>query len=131
MPDVSLSELTIIALVALLVFGPRRLPELARKVGAWTREVRTVANDLRRGLEQEVAAINEPVRQIKEELEEPRRAIQREVDELKRAADETTTWVGPVAPAGPTPADALEDLQAIDRGEDLLAEEEDARGDDD
>jgi sec-independent protein translocase protein TatB len=49
MPDfgVNLSELVVLAVVAVLIFGPEKLPELARKVGRVTRYLRGIANDAR------------------------------------------------------------------------------------
>jgi sec-independent protein translocase protein TatB len=52
--DVGFWELTIIAVVALLVLGPERLPALARTAGTWMGRARRLAMDLRRELEREV-----------------------------------------------------------------------------
>ena len=52
--SVSPAEILTIAVVALVVFGPRRLPELSRKAGKALRELRDTAEDLRRGLEREI-----------------------------------------------------------------------------
>lgn len=53
-------ELVVIFVVALLIFGPRKLPELGRMVGKSLAEFRRAANDLRDSLETEVA--REPIR---------------------------------------------------------------------
>jgi TatA/E family protein of Tat protein translocase len=53
-------ELVVIFIVALLIFGPRKLPELGRMVGKSLAEFRRAANDLRDSLETEVA--REPAR---------------------------------------------------------------------
>jgi sec-independent protein translocase protein TatA len=53
-------ELVVIFVVALLIFGPRKLPELGRMVGKSLAEFRRAANDLRDSLENEVA--REPAR---------------------------------------------------------------------
>lgn len=52
--SVSPAEILTIAVVALVVFGPRRLPELSRKAGKVLRELKDTAEDLRRGLEREI-----------------------------------------------------------------------------
>ena len=44
---VGLPEFAVIALVAVLVFGPDRLPELARQAGRMVRQVRRMANSAR------------------------------------------------------------------------------------
>lgn len=55
MPNLGAAELLMILVVALLVFGPRKLPELGRTVGQALREVRRttsqVTDELRGGLE--------------------------------------------------------------------------------
>jgi sec-independent protein translocase protein TatA len=43
-------ELVVIVVVALLIFGPQRLPELARTLGKGLAEVRRASNDLRHTL---------------------------------------------------------------------------------
>ena len=49
------TELLLIAIVALVVFGPKKLPELGRTVGKGLREFRRASNDLKRSLEDEIA----------------------------------------------------------------------------
>jgi len=51
---VGLSEMAVIALVAVLVFGPDKLPELARQAGAILRKMRTFANAARDELRTEL-----------------------------------------------------------------------------
>lgn len=48
-------ELILIGMVALIVFGPRKLPELAKKAGGFIREMRSVSNDFRSTWEKEVS----------------------------------------------------------------------------
>lgn len=42
--DIGLPELFVIALVALLVFGPDKLPEMAAQFGRWVSAIRNQAN---------------------------------------------------------------------------------------
>ena len=51
--SVSPAELVTIAVVALLVFGPRRLPEISRKAGRILRDLRAAADTLKADFEQE------------------------------------------------------------------------------
>jgi sec-independent protein translocase protein TatA len=51
--SVSPAEVITIVAVALIVFGPKRLPEISRKAGSILREIRETAADLRRGFERE------------------------------------------------------------------------------
>jgi Tat protein translocase TatB subunit len=47
-------ELLLVAIVALVVFGPRKIPELARKAGKILHEFRQVSNEFRDTWEREV-----------------------------------------------------------------------------
>ena len=47
-------EMVVILIVALLIFGPRRLPDLARSLGKGLSELRRTSTDLRRTLEREI-----------------------------------------------------------------------------
>ncbi len=108
-------EIIIILLVALVVLGPTRLPELARKVGAWTAELRAAARDIRRGLEDEVADL----KKVGEELKAPIDELKLSSEEIRKEIDETGVsrleWSGPKPVSGPTPADAMADLEEIER----------------
>ncbi len=52
--DIGFWELVVVAVVALLVVGPERLPELARDIGKWTGKIRRFINQTRRELENEL-----------------------------------------------------------------------------
>lgn len=136
MPDVSLTEFVIIGIVVLVVFGPKRLPDISRKAGNWARELRSISREFRRGIEREVAVINEPIKEIKDELTGPIKEIKEDLtaplEEIKKDLKEATedvqssaAWAGPVPTVGPTPADSMSDLDRIDAGENLLDGEED------
>jgi sec-independent protein translocase protein TatB len=51
---VGLPELAVIVFVAVLVFGPDKLPEFARQAGRMARQVRTFANQARDELREEL-----------------------------------------------------------------------------
>ena len=54
--DIGFSELLVIAVVALLVLGPERLPKAARFAGLWVRRARAQWYSVRSELERELAA---------------------------------------------------------------------------
>ena len=54
--DIGFSELVVIALVALVVLGPERLPKAARLAGLWVRRARAHWYAVKSELEQELAA---------------------------------------------------------------------------
>lgn len=47
MPEIGPLEILVIAVVALIVFGPEKLPEMGRKVGIFLANVRRMSNDMR------------------------------------------------------------------------------------
>jgi sec-independent protein translocase protein TatB len=71
LPDIGASELLVIAIVALIVVGPKELPSLLRKLGQMMAKVRNMAAEFR-------ASFDEMARQS--ELDE----LRREVDALRR-----------------------------------------------
>lgn len=81
MPNIGVPELLVILIVALVVFGPRKLPELGKSLGQGLREFRkstsAVTDELRRGLDtpaQEVPVAATPAVQVVPTAEQPPRA---------------------------------------------------------
>ena len=103
--SIGMSELLIIFVIALIVFGPRKLPELGRSLGKSRGEFKRASNDLRNTLEDEIH-VEEKVRQAPEppapKAPAPAAAPTAEdeihVEEKVRQAPE------PPAPKAPAPA---------------------------
>jgi sec-independent protein translocase protein TatB len=68
MPNFTLSEILTIVLVILIVFGPQRLPEMAKKAGQLVRKARSMASDLRKELEGEFGDVTQPLKEVRDEL---------------------------------------------------------------
>jgi sec-independent protein translocase protein TatA len=49
-------ELVLIMIIGLIVFGPRKLPEIGKSVGKMIQEFRKASNDFKRTIEDEVEA---------------------------------------------------------------------------
>lgn len=109
---ISGTEYLVIALAAFLIFGPRRLPELSRKLGGYLREARVVVAQVRASIEAETGPLTEPIKEMTEPLREVTEEARKLRDEGKAALD----WKGPVHGSGPTPDDALADLESIEEG---------------
>jgi sec-independent protein translocase protein TatA len=54
------TELIVILIVALIVFGPKRLPEIGRTLGRSLQEFRRASNDLRQEFERQVESPTPP-----------------------------------------------------------------------
>ena len=54
MGNIGFPELMVIFVVALLVFGPKRLPELGRSLGRGIAEFRKASTDLKSSIEREI-----------------------------------------------------------------------------
>jgi sec-independent protein translocase protein TatA len=64
MPNIGAPEILIILIVALIVFGPRKLPELGKSLGHGLREFRrstsAVTDELKRGLDTPADGVSAP-----------------------------------------------------------------------
>ncbi|MEX2251123.1 MAG: twin-arginine translocase TatA/TatE family subunit [Acidimicrobiia bacterium] len=114
-------EIIIILLLALIVLGPKRLPEVAQKLGRWTAELRSAARDIRRGLENEVADLKDVGEELKktgDELKKPLQDLKQPLDDIKRDISDATgpaEWTGPKPVSGPTPEDAMADFEEMNK----------------
>ena len=52
--SIGMQELIIIFVIALIIFGPRKLPELGKSLGRSISEFKRASNDLRNTLEEEI-----------------------------------------------------------------------------
>ncbi|MEQ1575304.1 MAG: TatA/E family twin arginine-targeting protein translocase [Vicinamibacterales bacterium] len=85
--SIGMPELVIILVIALIIFGPRKLPELGRSLGRSIGEFKKASNELQRTLDDEIR-----LEETKEERERTR-------------AEQASA----VAAASPTPASAQPD----------------------
>ena len=71
--DVGFSELILMAIVALVVLGPEKLPHAARVAGAWIGKIKRTVSNMQTEIEREVSA------------QEMRERLQKEIDAVKEA----------------------------------------------
>lgn len=100
---IGMPELVLILAVALIVVGPRKLPELARSLGRAMQEFKKAANDLKSSinLDQEIKDIRHTVDDVKNDV---RQVTEFHLDHL--AAGEPPPR-GRTEAAGEVPAEAL------------------------
>jgi sec-independent protein translocase protein TatB len=99
--DVGFSELLVIAVVALLVLGPERLPKAARFAGLWVRRARAQWNSVKAEFERDLAddELRRTLHDTRESLREAQASLREAGSNLQRdfqgASDELMR--------GPTP----------------------------
>jgi TatA/E family protein of Tat protein translocase len=64
--NIGFPELLIILAIALLIFGPKKLPEVGKSIGRAIREFRKASDEIKEKIDQEIQA--DEFREIKEEL---------------------------------------------------------------
>jgi sec-independent protein translocase protein TatA len=64
--SIGVPELIVILAIALLIFGPKKLPEVGRSLGKALREFRRTSDEIKEKIEEEIQA--EEFKDIKEEL---------------------------------------------------------------
>lgn len=60
MPQIGPLEVLMVSVIALIVFGPHRLPEIARQIGKALAEFRNQASDIRAEFESGLEVDDEP-----------------------------------------------------------------------
>ena len=91
--DVSLSELMVIAVVALIVIGPEKLPKIARMLGHLTgrvqRYVATVKEDINR--EMQFEDLQKLQQEIKQTVENTQQNLQTQTRDFEASFDQYST----------------------------------------
>jgi len=114
--DVSLSELFLIGLIALVVIGPQRLPEVARAAGRWAGRMRRFVEDVKRDIDRETGDKDlAALRQIHQELSDTRGMLERSardamsaVSDIRQSVEGTPSATTASASESAQPAPALE-----------------------
>ena len=101
--DVGFSELLVIAVVALLVLGPERLPKAARFAGLWVRRARSQWNSVKAEFERDLADddLKRSLRETQASLREAHASLRDAGSNLHRELDDARDAVmrGPMPPA--------------------------------
>lgn len=88
--DLGMSELLVIGTVALIVIGPKDLPELFRSLGRFTAKMRGMAREFSRAME--AAADEAGVKDVARDLKSATSAKSMGLDAVKEAASKFEKW---------------------------------------
>jgi sec-independent protein translocase protein TatB len=80
--DIGFSELLVIAVVALLVIGPERLPKVARTAGHMFGRLQRYVNDVKADIQREMEL--DELRKLRSEFEDAARSVQDSVHEVDK-----------------------------------------------
>lgn len=85
--NIGITELIVILLLALLVVGPERLPELSRRLARILRDVRKAYENITKDLGPELMSLQQTTREIRDSVDSVRSIPKDMVDSVVKAAD--------------------------------------------
>ena len=88
--DFSWSEMMVVAIVALVVIGPKDLPGMFRELGRFTAKIRAMGREFSRAMEQ--AAKETGVKDVADDLKKVASPKSMGLDAVKSAADRFEKW---------------------------------------
>ncbi len=88
--DAGFTEVMVIAVIALLVIGPERLPEVAAKVGGWIGKAKAFVSTTKADIEREFQAseMRDILSEQKKEIEELRQMVNETQDDFRSNVDD-------------------------------------------
>jgi sec-independent protein translocase protein TatB len=104
MANLGMADSLILMVMALVVFGPRRLPQIGRQIGKLMYEFRKASNDFKFQMEEELRTSEEADRRKKEEERQRTLALAAPAAELAATAESVT----PLSDATPLDAALLD-----------------------
>lgn len=84
--DIGMPELIVIFIVALLVFGPKKLPELGRTIGKGLGELKRALQDVKEQVETE---FEETTFDIRETVKDTKKQLELDVKQAEKTIDKT------------------------------------------
>jgi len=119
--DIGFSEIVVIALVALIVIGPERLPRVARTLGHLFGRMQRYVNDVKADIAREIEL--EELRKLQTSVQEAAREIEQSVNKEVTAVESHLNEVAATA-AEAAPESAVQSAPApqAERGPDAAQE---------
>jgi TatA/E family protein of Tat protein translocase len=109
--SIGMPELILIFIVALLVFGPKKLPEIGKSIGKGLAEFKRASDDLKKTIEQEIEQGKNEVSAVREHVTGVEESVRESVSTIPiqtaDAGPASVSGQGPEPPAASPPADTL------------------------
>lgn len=128
--DVGFSELIVIAIVALIVIGPERLPKVARTAGHLLGRLQRYVNDVKSDINREMqldelkklqAEMQESAHSLKRSVSDEMRAVENAVGETAQSVNEAVALPSKVDEAVTAPVIAVADAVPLPKAAETAA----------
>lgn len=110
--DISAGELMVILLVAFVVFGPSKIPEVARKIGKGMNEIRRASDEIKREISKEARKVEKDLNVEGSVLND----IKKTADDIRKDFDDA---MDPLKENGPKPSGEVPKSPASSDKQDL------------
>jgi Tat protein translocase TatB subunit len=81
--DISGGELLVIMLVVFLVFGPEKMPDMARKAGRLMNQMKKASNDLTREFKKETSVLQNEINTVQSKVKDQVESVNREYNSTR------------------------------------------------
>src|SRR5437899_2757037 len=99
MGQLGFSEMLLIFIVALLVFGPKKLPELGKSLGKGIREFKKATDDLKSTWDEQLKEVEKHVDDVKATVHDATKDIERDMKSDFYAPYQPPTPEAPLSPS--------------------------------
>jgi TatA/E family protein of Tat protein translocase len=112
MGQLGFSEMLVIFIVALLVFGPKKLPELGKSLGKGIREFRKATDELKSTWHDQVRDIENPLNDVKRDIHNMGQDMKSDLYNSLEKPAEPEHSATPVAETHPTTTETAKPAEA-------------------
>ena len=89
--DISGGEFLVILLAVFLIFGPKKMPEIARKIGRVMNELKKASGDITKEFREETNVITREISSARESIRREAENIRKEMPDLASISTEDTS----------------------------------------
>lgn len=83
--DISGGELLVIIIVVFLVFGPSKMPEIARQIGKAMNQMKKASNDISREFRNQTSEFRNEITSVQNQVKEEVNSVNREMNSTKES----------------------------------------------